>query len=328
MIKKVFIVLISMLMITATGLASGVGPGTPIEAVSSNLKIEFSDGAVGTTTKLASEFNIATDTKSVLEINGLVETDQNLAALGAIQTGIYRGFTPGTDYMISYTYLNRGNTSTSVDITATKDDPNNHWVISDSAEVFIPEDDLATLNVTFNPSTALSYERTTLSIEVLLIDPINVVSYNEFADAVNDMQNGGYGGLGTFNYSYTLEAEGFSVSISSRTSAITAPDGAPAGQPVPGAKIKYTIVLKNNSTAVAAALTLKDKVPNSCHLYYYSTDYPDVEGEYEGTGGHAWVRADDFAPQNMATAGTEVVFSNIYIPAEGYVTLNYSVTID
>lgn len=328
MVKKVILLFICGMLIVSTALASGIGAGQQIQAVSTNLKIEFSDGGGGTTSKTASEFSIGTDTKTVIEINGLVETNQNLASLGAIQGSIYRGFTPGTDYSISYTYLNRGNSSDDVDLTATKVDPLSHWTLADTAQQTIAEDATYTFWVTFNPTTALSYERATLNIETAILNPVNVVSYNAFSGAVGDMQNNGYGGVGTFNYSYTLEAEGFDVAIFSRSSEIVAPAGAPAGQPVPGAKITYTIVLKNNSTAVAAALTLKDKIPASCHMYYHADNYPDVLGEYTGTGGHEWVRADDFAPQAMSAAGTDVVFSNVYVPAEGYVTLNYTVTID
>jgi len=91
-----------------------------------------------------------------------------------------------------------------------------------------------------------------------------------------------------------------------------------ASDVVPGSKIKYTIVLKNQGPSYSDLCIVKDYVPENTHLYY--TDLPTVTGnvvnpQYTG------------ATSNSAGPGSEISFE-FSMPANGVATINYSVTVD
>jgi uncharacterized repeat protein (TIGR01451 family) len=85
---------------------------------------------------------------------------------------------------------------------------------------------------------------------------------------------------------YVLEAEDYDLEFVQRTSEVRAPTirgyTGNISDPVPGSKIIYTIVFKNNSTGKAMNVQIRDKIPNNCHLYY--NDTPSVEGAEPSSG--------------------------------------------
>jgi hypothetical protein len=128
---------------------------------------------------------------------------------------------PAGEYLLTYTYMNRGNTSEDIGwqpISATLN--------CQSLEFFPPKhyckfskDQVHTFRVSLNVTAPYALDETTLSINVGLSDPNNVVSYNAFNGAYVYFSGapeyaeyaGAYGGTGNFSYQYDLQAEGYNL---------------------------------------------------------------------------------------------------------------------
>lgn len=322
--KKILVVAGITAMLFSWVLASGTRAGSSILATSTNLKIEYSaGGGGGTTSKNAGEFGINDSAMSVLEINGLLETSIDLTGLSALNLsgGIYKGAVPGNDYLMRFSYINRGNNDEVVSFSSTVTDAD--WAGAGEVTVNLLEDASHTFIVTMNPgyNAVENFERATFNMLTRLVDPDNVVSYNSFADAVGDIANGAYGGTDNITHQYVFEIEGYNMEFDTRDAAVVAPSTYPNASTdvVPGAKIRYSIVFRNNSKAIAKDVILKDKIPANCHFYY--TDTPAVEGALSS----AWEGATD---NNADKDTVDAVKFRVTVPAESTVTASYSVTID
>jgi len=323
------IVLLAVIMVMLSWLsASGTRAGDSVFSPSVNLTIEYSSGSGGlTTSKNAADFGIADTAMNVLEINGLVETNLSLAGLSGLNLvgGLYKAVVPGTDYVMKFSYLNRGNNDEVVSFSSTVTDVD--W--SGAAEVTtnLLEDATHVFTVTMNAGVNLveNLEKATFNILTRLVDPDNVVSYNAFTAAVGAIgDTGTYGGTDNITHQYSFEIEGYNMEFSKRDVAVNSPTayGYPADHPtdvVPGSKIRYDIVFRNNSKAIAKDVILRDKIPNNCHLYY--TETPAVDGATAS----AW---EGETNNNADSTTVDAVKFRVTVPAESTVTASYSVTID
>lgn len=302
-----------------------------ITAASNNIVVS-ANGFV----KTAAADNIPNAQIAVLEINGLVaeRTAVNDTALGTKSANVYKGLIPGQIYTAQLTALSRGNDQPDNDIVQISvgldDTGPDTWLHNNPINLTIVPWQTQTFVVTVNPVGAYAFERATLNTTISLV-PANaprITSYNAFEAAFiggTFEAKGIYGGIETLPVNtFALEAEGYDLTILSRSSSVNAPlnytgEEITSINIVPGTKITYTIVIRNNSTAEATSINLTDKVPANCHLYY--TEVPNVEGAV------AWVwqgATDNSADQNTADA----VKFEITIPAEGIVTAAYTVTLD
>lgn len=326
--------LFSVMFITALQ-ASGTGAGVTITAPSTDLKIVYGDGSGGSTTKNASIDGINDWASEVKAVHGLLPGEiscPTIVGFTGANHGPYIGITGNQEYAISFTYNNRSNESITADIAAAVLGGGGRWTVADTSELNVDEDQNKTFFVTINVGNALAFERITVNITASITavpsTTKNVVSYNAFENAVGDMQNGAYGGIDDiFNY-YVLEAQGFNLSVVSRSVEVIAPTSrgynGGANDPVPGAKIKYSIAVRNDGSTVATNVDISDKIPNNCHLYF--NDTPEVLGERNN---HWVAEPDGFAPTlNTTAAGTVITFNDVNISPNNTVTLSYTVTID
>lgn len=115
---------------------------------------------------------------------------------------------------------------------------------------------------------------------------------------------------------------GADVAITSRQFLIIAPlDNGYNGKEtdlVPGTKIKYTITIKNNSSATANNYYIRDVIPSKTHLYY-DEETPSLNGnakniEYQGV-------------TYNAGAGNEIKFKYDLDP-NGEAYFKYTLTVD
>jgi uncharacterized repeat protein (TIGR01451 family) len=325
-------------MLTGTALASGTAAGTVIQAKAVSLNVHFVDGAgVAQSKSAAADLLVEDWTEEVAAIHGLLPGTvlcPAIAAFAEANHGVYDALPAASDYVFNLTFRNRSNESVTADVEAALIQAGARWSITDTAAQTIVEDSIGQYYVTVNSGTALAFERVTVNITASITEvpsvTKNVVSYNVFDGAIGDNANGGYGGDDDIPYYYILEAEGFDLSVITRSVEITSPQlkgyTGGANDPVPGAKIKYTIAVKNNSSSVATAVDISDVIPNNCHLYF--NDTPTVEGEVNDH----WVAGTDgtgFDPTSNATAaGATITFKDINISANETITLNYTVTID
>jgi uncharacterized repeat protein (TIGR01451 family) len=328
--KKMVMMLVVCFIFSTWLAASGTRYNTEILASSANLLIQYSSGnGGGVTTENAAAFGIHDATSNVLEINGLVEVlPLDLSGLSSLNLSgdIYKNVTPGIDYVMKFSYRNRGNNDEDVSFSATVSDVD--WAGAKEEKVMILEDSIYEFIVTLNAGVnqVNNYERATVNTLAKLVDPDNVVSYNSFTGAVtlekDDIDS--YGGTDNITNEFTFEVQGYMLAFSTRNVSVDAPVayGYPAGQPndvVPGAKLRYHIVFRNDSKAIANDVVLIDKIPADCHLYY--TDTPSVNGANSAV----WQgQTDNTADENTSDA----VKFLVTIPAESTVTAHYSVTID
>jgi len=309
---------------------TGAGKNLNILASSTNLVIET---LVDLTYSRTATVDAITDaTKQVLEINGLAKPsvrDGNLAfASTTFSNEYYKSLKPGEAYSVLFSYINRGNDTDSYGATVNLIQPANRWntTYSNSGLTNVAPWQKADLEVQVLPAAANAFEKTTLNI-LIGYDAGAAVSYNRYpnAYALNTFSNEGYyGGADSFNYTFFLEAEGYDLRVISRQSTINTPiDYTGTAGLVPGAKLKYTVAIYNNSSAVATSINLKDNIPNNCHLYYTTEplDGPNVEG----TSLWAWKGETD---NNAGPASPNAVNFEITIPARSVVTASYTVTVD
>jgi hypothetical protein len=312
--------------IAATENFTGTAKNASILAASANLVLEtlFDTGY----SRKASVDLINDNSLTIKEINGLAKEavqDGNLAfASTTYSDDIYRSLQPGEAYSVLFCYINRGNDTDSYGTTVNLIQAVNRWNItySNSGLSNVAPWQRAELEVSVLPAAANAFEKTTLNVTIGY-DAGVAVSYNRYpaAYALNTYANEGrYGGADSFDYTFKLEAEGYDLSIVSRETTVNVPtDYTGTFGLVPGAKIKYTIAIHNNSQAVATSINLTDTIPNSCHLYYTAT--PNV------TGADAWEWKG--ATSNAATSAiNNAINFEITIPARSTVTANYTVTVD
>ncbi len=332
--NKFKILILSILLIAlASNLlhASGTEAGSRIIAVSTNIEVIFTDSEGAAASKDASTDGIPDNIQTLLEINGLVQTATDVSALGSPVSGVYKNIKGGTSgtvrpYLLTFTYMNRGNTSEDIKISSNVTG-GPRWITQDDVRKHVIEDDIGTLRVTLNVQNPISLEDISLRVIGSLVTASNVVSYNAWTGAVGIIEGGfeanvPYGGLNNITNNYTLEAEGASLVFPDKTLAISAPpdyEGS-ATAPVPGAKLRYTTTIKNTSTVVAINVDFRDQVPNDCHLYYEDT--PEISGTADTN--YSWYGAQN----NSAGSGSTFGWDDIRISPNATVTLKYSVTID
>lgn len=307
--KKIIGSLLVLTLLCSSVFASGTLRGTVINALASDIVLNYAGN-----TKDATADGIADASQIVAAIHGLLETQ---ADAPVALTGLVDG-----TYDFAFSYMNRSNGDVDVDITRVfTPDARGHWTVTGDAGIkAIAEDAVVQWTIAVVGASLESLEAATLSVTAKIQGAdLNVVSYNAFVGAVGDMQGGAYGGTDAINHVYRLEALGADVTILSRTAAIT--DPLSGSNPIPGAKIKYTVVIQNNNSARIVGAQIADKVPNSCH--FYDVDVPTVVG----TENDATVALPTLTAAT-GTAGADIVFSNMDIPANGTVTLDYTVTID
>lgn len=304
--KRIIGAVLVLSLLCGSLFASGTGAGTAINALATNIELSFSG-----TTKNAAADGLGDWTQSVAAIHGLVE--KSLVVPGAL-TGLVDG-----TYSFQFGYLNRGNTDVVVDINRNfVRDAANHWsVTGDSGTKNIAEDAIVNWDIDVVGASLLASEAATLSVTATIQGGgLNVVSYNAFVNAVSsEIFDGAYGGTNNITHTYTLVAQGADLAVLSRTAVITDALGGSAA--IPGAKILYTVVVRNNNATRILDAVITDKVPNACH--FYSTDAAAVAG---------LENIDPVLPTGFGAAGTDIQFSNLDIPANGTVTMSYTVTID
>ncbi len=335
MFRKIILFSLLLLILASVTLASGTKAGSPITATSTNIVLRYSDGGSGEVSKNAKSDLIADWRQTIKAIHGLLPGDITCPQLAgfAKDTRVYTNVTANVDYVFSFTYYNRSNENVTADAVTVFNQPASRWSYIDPAARRIVEDEAVTYKVTVNSGTAIANEKVTLNVTASItavesgMGNLNVVSYNVFENVVSsDMQLGAYGGVNDIFNFYVLQAQGFSLTIITRNIDITVPSGYTGGahDPVPGAKLTYTIVLRNNNTSVATNVDIFDNIPSNCHLYY--TDVPTVLGEVRnlwnaGGGG--------FTPTgNTVPGGSLITFNDVNISGNHTITLNYAVTID
>ncbi|MDC0977731.1 hypothetical protein OAR19_00570 [bacterium] len=314
--------LLIILLILFAGInAAGTVAGSDIFVPSTNIELAYSDGGGSATSKNGSEDGLADISTTILEINGLVETDVDSTEINYLLSGgVYRNVTPGVDVVLRLTYLNRGNTDEETRISVDITQAASRWTGDVMITVNIVQDQTHQFVVTINPATVENLERATVDILADLVSATNVVSYNAYSGAVGLFDGGfqsdvSYGGTDNIGHQYVLEAEGYDLEFVKRASLVTAPGtyGGTITDVVPGSIIRYKIVVKNNSGAVAKDVEINDQIPNNCHMYNTDTPTPN---------------ADFISPANDTSGeGTAVLF-RVTVPANSTATVNYSVTID
>jgi uncharacterized repeat protein (TIGR01451 family) len=230
---------------------------------------------------------------------------------------LYKPMNPATtDNAIHFGYISRGNMPVGCEIlvnSLTQGADHFGYDIVSSNKTVEPWQ-IASFSITVTNSTAMAFERATLDVTVRM-PATAVVSYNAFPGAISVTygDDGVYGGENDFNYVFIFETEGYSLKVLDRVATINSPLS--DGQFIPGSKVKYEIVVQNQSSAEATDVALKDIIPAGTHLFY--ADNPIVEGAT------TWTLE---SVTDNATA-TEVEYK-ITIPANGTVTASYTVTVD
>ncbi len=304
--KKLIGSLLVLTILCSAVFASGTRVNTIINAVAADIVLNYAGN-----TKNATADGLTDITSNVAAIHGLLETQANVPAL-------LTDLVDGT-YNFDFAYLNRSNDDVIVDINQVfTPDARGHWTVSaDEGTKNILEDQIATWNIAVVGALLESLEPATLSVTAKIQGGgLNVVSYNAFAGAVGDMLGGAYGGTDAIAHTYSLIALGADVTILSRTSVIT--DPLLGSNPIPGAKIKYTVVVQNNNAARIVGAEITDRVPNNCH--FYDTDAATITG----TENDLTV----VKPTGTGAAGTAITYSNMNIGPNATLTMEYTVTID
>jgi len=298
----------------------GTADNTNVIANGSDIEVIYSAGSV--TGDAGQDSSIFVDKISGAAYPGI--QDGNLAL--SYSSSIYKGLEPGESYSVRFFFINRGNDDDSFSISSILTQGASRWTkneINSNLSNVSPWQ-LGNVEVVAQPTLAEALEPVTLSVQIDL-SPGTAVNYDAFTNAyigATYQDEGHYGGLQqAVNNTFRLEAEGYELTVLDRSVTISAPAGysGDADDLVPGSKIKYFIVVKNESTAVATSINLTDVIPQNCHLYY--TNLPGV------TGATAWEWQG--VTNNSATSETaDAVKFVITIPASGTVTAQYSVTID
>ncbi len=309
---------------TAGELFSGTAANTNIVAQAGGMKLNYN-----TETRYASEDGIANDTTTVLKISGFAKErvyDGNLGE--TFENNLYQGLMPGKEYSVLFSYINRGNDSDSLTANITLDQESSRWTtLSNGLLNNISKWQKIDYEVKVLPANALAYERTTLKVTLSLLNG-NAVEYSKFTEAYGGGtlgDEGIYGGDDYFNYEFYLQAESVDLVFVDRIAYAEKPDSLVGGieidekNYVPGTKIRYAVVIRNDSAAMIPTVNLKDIIPQHCHLYY--TDLPTIAGipssNWEWKG----------ATANSAT-GEAVYFEIKNMPGNTTVTASYTVTLD
>jgi len=263
----------------------------------------------------------------VNKISGLALPGAQDGNMGLSYAGsLYKGLEPGDSYSARFFFINRGNDDDTYTVTSVLTQSASRWSKSEinSNLSNVSAWQMGSVEVVAEPTSALALEEVTLSVTVELSGE-TAVDYTRFSNAyagATYQDEGNYGGAQSIGpLFFKLEAEGYSIKVIDRQLTINAPASysGDATDAVPGSKIKYFIILKNESTAVATSINLMDVIPENCHLYY--TDLPSVTG----AASYEWQGAEN----NDATSQTsDAVKYVITIPAEGTITASYTVTID
>lgn len=310
--------------ITAGELFSGTAANTNIIAQASAMKLNYD-----LETRYANEDNIANDTTLVQKISGFAKErvyDGNLGE--TFENNAYQGLTPGREYSVLLSYINRGNDTDSLTANVNLQQEDSRWnMLSNGLLNNVSKWQKIDYEVKVLPASAMAYERTTLNITLSLLNG-NAVEYSKFSEAYGGGtlgNEGVYGGADYFNYEFCLQAQSVELLFVDRLVYVEKPDSLVEGididekNYVPGTKIRYAVVIRNNSSITIPTVNLKDVIPEHCHLYY--TELPTIEGipteNWEWKG----------ATENIAI-GEAVYFEVRNMPGNTTVTASYTVTLD
>jgi len=326
MLNKILLIICLFLMVSAAGWASGTGAGQKIVAPSTNLLVLYTDEYSQSITRLSSEFGIPDGEQTITEINGLLQTGVGTSEIDSFyNAGTYRGIKGGVagairKYVLTFQYMNRGNTTEEVIVTSSLTAGDNRWWTEDPATKNLLEDEIQTYTITLNVQNPIALEDVVMNTLAKLITANHVVSYNAFSGAVGYYDGGFQANIQNI---FSFEAEGATLEYLSKTVTIVAPAsyGSPADAAVPGSKIKLTTMVKNTSTAVATGVRLRDKVANNCH--FYPTDTPVLSGAAYNSN-HFWATGSD----NNMGPGSSIGWDDITISPNATVTVEYTFTID
>lgn len=342
--KKIFLLLVALCLFYCNELqAAGSAAGDTILFSSSNISIMYTAADSSTISENGTSYAINDHSINILEINGLIEIETyDMSHIAGVNPSIninllaensYTGI-PDGEYLMQYTYMNRGNTNEDIGITANISgaEPADRWnIFPQRTTINLAEDQVHTFKVSLNVTAPYALDEVTLSINIGLENPTNVVSYNAFnnayvyfAGAPQYAEYGtAYGGTGNFSYQYELQAEGYNLKYLLREKEVTAPSeytaygGTNLTDPVPGSKITYTTQVINNNTSVAHGVNIKDIIPNNCHLFPGSDEIQNIiSGSWDSSVGY------------LPGEGTEVGWDNVYISPNTTITVKYTVTID
>ncbi len=307
---------------------SGTGAATTINVAGSNLAVS----AQHTLGSFSASGTAALDKlHSVQKISGLAY-ETVLTDVTQNADYLYQALVPGQTYGISFEYIQRGNNSDTIELSATLERQNtgNFNIVNGTNTLnytvskIIEPWQVASFNILINADNAYSLDTATLNVSVL-VNGTAPVSYSAFANAYAATfdSDRAYGGE-NFSYIINLIAEGYDLEILERIVSVNAPAGytgevISSEKIVPGTKLDHYIVIKNNSFSDAVSINIKDVIPANCHLYYIENVMPTVNGAlvWEWKGATANV-----APKDNA------IWYEITIPGQSVVTASYSVTLD
>lgn len=270
-------------------------------------------------------------TVTVAKISGLEHENIKDGNLGeAFSNNLYKGLEPGREYSVELNYINRGNDTDSYSADITLEQTDARWLKAEYVNNLsnVSRWQQTGFEVKVMPNQANNFEKVTLNISIELIGA-TAKKYEAHPGAWlggTFNNDGWYGGQQRFPESgsnvFVLEAQSYNVKFIKKTALINVPEEVQEsnqGKLIPGSQILFSVVLKNESSAVATSVNIKDVVPQNCHLYY--TDTPAVEGAVSWQ----WKGATD----NTADENTvDAVFFEVTMPSKGTVTVNYTVTVD
>lgn len=337
--KNLLKILLIILLLVTLGFSAGTKAGTNIYSPSINIELSYSEALGEIVVKNGSSDTIADITTTVMTINGLVEIATDISSLEstlvALGNNCFSGASPNTEYVLNFTYLNRGNIDDEISLSANIEQDANpvfgNWSGGVRITANIAEDSTYQFFVTLNTGELINTEKVTIDILTSIIAPINVVSYNAFLDAYITYGGpygfSGYGGTNNIQHAYTISAEGYDIAFLARTSEVLAPAtySGESSAVVPGSKIRYTISLKNNSNVTAKNIVLSDYIPVNCHLYYTDEPVLFIAG-IQKTEGVDWQWPAGKKNNNVAAG--EIISFTLDIPPQTTVSASFSVTID
>ena len=300
---------------------SGTAVDTPINSYAADIVVSYPQGSTnGSTSGVSSITGI-----NVQKVSGLAYPRIEDGGLGEQYIGnMYTGLMPGQQYALRYKFLNRGNGTNTYQVQSSLQQTGTRWSINTPTTVAVAPWQVAAVNIIVAPDASLAMEVATLNVSMnLSLD--TAVQYSIFTGAYTGgtyNNEGVYGGVQGIAYqTYILQAEGYNVNVINRTINIVNPNGVTvdATNVVPGARIMYTIVLRNYGNATASDVIFSDKVPLNCHLYY--SDIPTVNGAVSAT----W----EGATSNAVThSDSNAVRFRLTLMPQTAATLSYTVTVD
>jgi uncharacterized repeat protein (TIGR01451 family) len=322
MAKKIIITFLIVLAVAGASWAAGTSEGTVITARAASLNATYDDGQGGAAQNLNKALLTDVD-KAITAIYGLLYQ----AGSSTIETVVAGGVNEHVTRLLTV----RNNANTADAITCATSNAVLHQVAGDGS---VLNDWLAGLS--FGLSDPNPAEDADVAVTIGVTIPalaVNGTSLNidlsaDTASTPVGQYTGwngtSYGGSAQQLRTATFLTQGTPyLEVVSRTSEVTAPAGYTGGanDAVPGARIKYTVVVKNaapTSSAAAANIAFNDQTPVN------STYYAAEPMSFTADDGVAFTTA------NVAGAltWTQSNSGTNSLKVGSFVTLNFTVTID